>query len=83
MENYWTRGHACNTHAECEEAEKKPCKRCGKPPNKGGEDACLGHLPGVRFACCGHGEQEGYIMFTNGVTIRGNFKVEYEHGLRR
>lgn len=32
-------------------------------------DPCLGKLPGVQFACCGHGdpEEDPYIMFTNGV----------------
>lgn len=35
-------------------------------------DACLGLLPGVANACCGHGTRaESYIQFTNGVTVRG------------
>lgn len=42
------------------------------------EDPCLGHLPGVKFACCGHGVKEGYISFSNGVIIRGKFSIEYE-----
>lgn len=36
-------------------------------------DPCVGILPGVKFACCGHGDQryEGaYIFFENGVIIR-------------
>lgn len=33
-------------------------------------DPCLGILPGVLFACCGHNETEGYILFENGLTIR-------------
>ena len=33
-------------------------------------DPCLGMLPGVNFACCGHGTDNGYIAFENGVTIR-------------
>ena len=40
------------------------------------EDPCLGVLPGVEAACCGHGVEEGYIKFVNGTVIRGNFKVE-------
>lgn len=39
-------------------------------------DPCLGYLPGVRNACCGHGVHEGYIEFENGVRIVGNFEVE-------
>jgi hypothetical protein len=35
-------------------------------------------LPGVESACCGHGGREGaygYIVFTTGVAIRGDFDV--------
>jgi hypothetical protein len=41
-----------------------------------GPDPCLGELPGVDFACCGHGiipdgyAGGGYIAFSNGKTIR-------------
>ena len=42
-----------------------PCKRCGRMPTKGGHDACLGELPGVQFACCGHGIEHGYMVFDN------------------
>ena len=46
-----------------------PCKKCGKI---GDPDACLGTLPGVDFACCGHGNrEESYVKFTNGVILRG------------
>lgn len=54
------------------------CKLCGKRRPKNGHDPCIKNLPGVIFACCGH-SKEGYIMFENGVTIRGKFKVD---GLR-
>ena len=47
----------------------RPCPKCGKKPLDTGEDACLGHLPGVAAACCGHGG-EGYVWFKNGITIR-------------
>ena len=53
---------------------QRPCSRCGKVrPDCGalGEcaDPCLGHLPGVTAACCGHGKENGYIHFENGVHI--------------
>lgn len=42
-----------------------------------GPDPCLGELPGVDFACCGHGGEPGttstgagYIKFSNGVVLR-------------
>ena len=35
-------------------------------------DKCLGKLPGVVYACCGHDNKEigGYIVFQNGVLLR-------------
>ena len=33
-------------------------------------DPCISDLPGVRFACCGHGTGEGYVSFENGTVIR-------------
>lgn len=44
-------------------------------------DPCMGILPGVKYACCGHGNDPhvfGYIFFENGVTIRFNSIVEVE-----
>ncbi len=54
----------------------RPCKKCGEYPNREGDDFCLGHLGKVLNACCGHGKDEGYIMFENGITIRGKFEIE-------
>lgn len=54
----------------------RPCVKCGKYPNENGDDACLGHLGNVVNACCGHGVNEGYIQFDNGITIRGKFTIE-------
>lgn len=47
----------------------RPCPLCGKLPTEEGHDVCLGKLPGVKFACCGHGIEDGYISFENGVSI--------------
>lgn len=41
--------------------QEKPCIRCGKMPTKEGHDACLGHIDGVKAACCGHGITESVI----------------------
>ena len=47
--------------------EKHPCINCGKPTTNEGHDACIANLPGVKFACCGHGDPNvvggGYIVF--------------------
>lgn len=49
-------------------SEGGKCNRCGRKRTKEGHDPCLGTLPGVANACCGHGA-EGYINFENGVVI--------------
>jgi len=58
------------------EFTEMPCAHCGQKPVDM-MDACIAHLPGVKFACCGHGgKSRGYIYFENGVVIRGDFRVE-------
>ena len=41
---------------------ERPCKKCGKFPTPEGYDACLGHLDGIRSACCGHGAENGFCL---------------------
>jgi len=58
----------------------RPCAKCGRVfegSNIGEADPCLGDLPGVDNACCGHGVREqSYIRFTSGVVVKG-FEIEY------
>ena len=58
----------------------RPCIKCGKVfegSNEGDPDPCLGNLPGVNNACCGHGNPDmAYIRFTNGIVIKGFTEVE-------
>lgn len=77
--DYQTRGHHIPEPGAQERrdgAKDLACTRCGNLPTKKGHDWCLRNMPGVLHACCGHGEQDGYIMFQNGVTIKGPFTVE-------
>jgi hypothetical protein len=57
----------------------RPCKECGRLFEGSCEDEpdpCLGILPGVDNACCGHGDPtKAYIRFTNGIILKG-FTVE-------
>lgn len=48
----------------------RACLLCKKNVTKEGHDACLGTLPGVKYACCGHGIGNGYIYFENGKVVR-------------
>jgi len=51
------------------------CKICNQELDYSKPDPCLGYLPGVKFACCGHGEPDGgYISFQNGISI--HFETE-------
>lgn len=43
--------------------DNRPCKRCGRYPTKEGHDACLGHIEGVKSACCGHGVENPYVLY--------------------
>lgn len=61
----WDENWVC---PECKQLRLSDDSGCGR-----GVDPCLGKLPGVKAACCGHGGKGncgGYIYFTNGVTIR-------------
>ena len=51
---------------------ERPCRHCGRPQTEEGHDGCLGTLPGVMNACCGHGqENEAYMQFLDGKSING------------
>lgn len=36
------------------------CPRCQKISGVNEPDICLGHIPGIKSACCGHGVEEGF-----------------------
>ena len=41
---------------------ERPCVRCGRMPTPEGYDACLGYIPNVKSACCGHGVENPIMM---------------------
>ena len=50
----------------------RPCGYCGRGRTATGHDGCLGTLPGVRNACCGHGiMDEAYIQLSSGTRVAG------------
>jgi len=54
------------------ENKGRKCGKCELENTKEGHDPCLGTLPGVLNACCGHGNAgESYIVFENGFRISG------------
>lgn len=50
--------------------DRRPCKRCGEEPTPEGHDACLGTIPGVATACCGHGVYEGWLTTKENLGIK-------------
>lgn len=52
-----------------EKDEPFKCPSCRIVVEPGEPDPCLGSLPGVQLACCGHGSGDGYLIFENGVSL--------------
>ena len=60
----------------------RPCEHCNRPTTVEGHDACLGELPGVMNACCGHGTSEAaYVQLGDKSILRGNAAQEFIQGL--
>ena len=51
--------------------DARPCTFCDRKPTVEGYDPCIGFLPGVRSACCGHGVTPSYVVWDNGVLTNG------------
>ena len=48
------------------------CGKCKQDNTAEGHDTCLGNLPGLMNACCGHGKtREAYVQFLDGFSIHG------------
>lgn len=54
----WRDGQWCYSDTGEVADYDRPCIRCGQMPTPEGYDACLGFVPGVQSACCGHVEDE-------------------------
>ena len=67
------RAEANTARAIAEGRPPERCRWCNRERTPEGHDGCLGTLPGVVYACCGHGGDAGYVMFENGLTITGYF----------
>lgn len=63
--------------------ESRPCAYCNLSASPEGHDPCIGTLPGVMNACCGHGDlSSAYVQFEEGVTVRGQQALETINRLR-
>ena len=63
----------------------KICPKCGKIKNAlKGPDPCLGYLPGVIFACCGHGRKiSAYVVMDDGKKFRGQIAIDLMDSLKK
>lgn len=58
--------------------QTRPCGHCGDYDTPEGHDACLGTLPGVINACCGHGvDQDAYAQFPDGTRLSGSDALRF------
>ncbi len=59
----------------------RPCGHCGMHFTDEGHDGCLGELPGVMNACCGHGETRcAYVQFPdNSPRLAGQAAIDFFH----
>lgn len=52
--------------------DTRACNHCSKKPLLNDIDNCVGNLPGISNACCGHGViSESYITLLDGTYIKG------------
>jgi len=59
---------------------KDICGHCGLKRTPEGHDGCIGTLPNVMNACCGHGETEmAYVQFWD--DIWGDKSIEGQEAL--
>ncbi len=57
---------------------QRPCGLCGEENTPEGHDVCLGTLPGVMNACCGHGDlRDAYVQFHDGTSIQGQAAITF------
>ena len=57
----------------------KSCGHCGLSNTPEGHDGCIGTLPNVINACCGHGQNsEAYIQFEDRSDVRGREALDMQ-----
>src|SRR5699024_3855278 len=62
---------ADNDEPTAETYRGRPCGACLMSTPADGPDPCLGWLPGVMNACCGHGMiDDAYVMFNDETIVR-------------
>ena len=75
MTSTWTyiRGHECYwdytekiwkyADNDSEVDDTRACPQCNRFPTEEGYDPCIGKIEGATSVCCGHGVEDGYIIW--------------------
>ena len=72
---YYSDGVLASRELSCKSIDGQPivenraCSLCGMKAN--GPDPCMGYLPDVDHACCGHGIEPCYVVWEHGVRTVG------------
>lgn len=83
IENSFGEYRYCDTGEPIRKFKTRPCGHCDKPNTTEGYDGCLGKLPGVMNACCGHGNiDEAYVQLLDGKSIHGHRAVMMQNLLK-
>ena len=81
LNNQWV---YCDTKEPTTETHMdRACGHCGEFSTSEGHDACLGTLPNVMNACCGHGEiSDAYLQFWDTTSVRGKDATEFINDIK-
>lgn len=68
-----------DTRAPVASDPDRPCGYCGLANTSEGHDGCLGTLPGVINACCGHGQvSDAWVVLEDGTRLAGADAVDFQ-----
>lgn len=73
---------ACMSLHNPECGRVRACPRCGQAVAKGEPDPCLGLIPGLSHACCGHGILEDAYAVIGGEPDQSCETFEYHTTIR-
>ena len=66
-----------DTEEKVQDNKDRKCGHCNIDNTVEGHDGCLGALPGLKNACCGHGkENDAYVQYLNGSCVHGKSAME-------
>lgn len=61
----------------------RTCGYCNAPNRADGHDSCLGELPKVRNACCGHGIiEEAYVVLSDSKRYEGRDAIKIMQSIK-